>query len=140
MFRKDLLVAIGGVTMVWTATLAPASLAHQGGERSVNDGVYSASQAARGQKIYDASCASCHEPGRFTGPEFVKAWSGQPLQALFTTIRTTMPEDNPGSLTPEQYADVVALLLKFNDYPTGSMELAATEEAMKAVRMEPKAP
>ena len=35
-----------------------------------------------------------------------------------------MPFDSPGSLTPEQYADVIAYMLSANKYPAGDKELA----------------
>ncbi len=34
-----------------------------------------------------------------------------------------MPEGDPGSLQPEEYADVLAYLLSLNDYPAGDQPL-----------------
>jgi mono/diheme cytochrome c family protein len=108
--------------------------------KSVNDGVYSEAQAERGRKVFEAKCGICHDTGRFTGDEFIKHWSGQPLNALFDTMRTTMPEDNPGSLPAQQYADLVSYLLQLNKFPTGPDELEAAEDAMRGVRMEAPKP
>jgi len=37
----------------------------------------------------------------------------------------TMPESNPGGLSPDQYADILAFLLRMNNYPEGEDELPA---------------
>lgn len=44
---------------------------------------------------------------------------------LFTIIAADEPQNNPGSLTGEQYADVVAFILQRNGYPAGKNELLA---------------
>lgn len=112
---------------------AGASLA---GQSSVNQGVYTAPQAERGSKMFASKCTTCHDPARFQGPDFIKQWSGQPLHAIFDLMKTTMPEDNPGSLQPQQYADVLAYFLQLNAYPTGAEELAGTDDRMKAIQMD----
>lgn len=108
--------------------------------KSVNDGVFTVAQAERGHTTFQKNCTTCHDPGRFTGADFIKPWSGQPLHALFDIVKKTMPEDNPGSLQPDQYADVIAYFLSLNKYPSGQEELKGTDEAMKAVQMEPPKP
>lgn len=117
-------------------TLAPRALHGQEAQKSVNQGVYSEAQAARGQQKFEGTCTACHDTARFTGPEFVNAWAGQPLHALFDTVSATMPEDNPGSLEPQQYGDVIAYFLKLNGYPAGTDELKGDAAAMKAIKME----
>jgi len=105
-------------------------------DRSVNDGVYGDAQAERGKVMFERTCTSCHDTNRFTGEAFLETWAGQPLAELYNVIRTTMPEDNPGTLKPQQYADVVTFILKLNGFIAGQDELGATDAAMKAVRME----
>ena len=39
------------------------------------------------------------------------------------TVSTLMPEANPGSLSQEAYASLVAYLLDLNGYPTGEGQL-----------------
>ena len=80
--------------------------------QTVMQGVYAENQARRGQTIYKAQCALCHGEmleGRLgpplTGDEFVSDFAKQPLSELFGKIRNTMPQDNPGKLTPEETAD-----------------------------------
>ena len=104
--------------------------------KSVNDGVYTSDQAARGERVFNAKCSSCHVPGRFIGDELFKAWADKPLVELFNVIRDSMPEDNPGTLPVQEYADVVTYFLQLTKYPTGADELAATEDAMKAIQFD----
>nr|QQZ51044.1 hypothetical protein JKL49_07665 [Phenylobacterium glaciei] len=49
---------------------------------------------------------------------------------LFDRTRTTMPLNKPRSLTKEQYADVLAYLLKFDGFPAGQSELPARSEML----------
>ncbi|MDH4064194.1 MAG: cytochrome c [Acidobacteriota bacterium] len=102
--------------------------------RTVNDGVYTVPQAERGAKIFDSTCTACHDTGRFTGDEFVSAWAGKPLAALFDVVQT-MPEDNPGSLEAQQYGDVIAFFLQLNQYPAGDDELKGDAQAMADIAM-----
>jgi hypothetical protein len=51
-----------------------------------------------------------------------------------------MPEDNPGSLTPSQAADVFAYILESNGFPAGPRELPADAEALEAILLEEPEP
>ena len=46
-----------------------------------------------------------------------------------------MPEDQPGQLAAETYADIVAYLLSRNDYQIGSADLPPTQEALAAIEL-----
>jgi mono/diheme cytochrome c family protein len=123
--------------VVWA--VAVASTGAQAPAKSVNDGVYSSSQASRGQALFQSICSTCHAPDRFTGPEFVSAWSGKPLVELFKAVQT-MPEDNPGSLNAQQYGDVMAYFLSLNKYPTGSEELKGDAESLGQIQFDDPKP
>lgn len=125
-----------GLVFVVSIVAAGGSVSQGQTPASVNRGVYTAAQAGRGGKVFADKCTACHDTSRFTGSDFVRTWSGKPLHALYDHVKTTMPEDNPGSLQPQQYADVLAYFLQLNAYPTGADELKGTDEAMKAVQME----
>ena len=99
--------------------------------RSVGDGVYSDAQARRGGRVYRETCAACHGeelgggemgPG-LTGAAFLLAWEGAPLSDLLLVTRETMPQDNPGGLSEEQSLDVVAYILRYNEFPPGDEDL-----------------
>ena len=61
------------------------------------------------------------------GERFTKTFSDATLQVVFTTIKTTMPRNAPGSLSDAEYVDVVAHLLKINSYADGMNELAVAD-------------
>jgi len=106
------------------------------GAKSVKAGVYTAAQADRGQALYRSKCASCHAPNRFTDDLFYTSFAGKPLWEMFDVISDTMPEDNPGSMKPGEYVDIMAYLLKVNSFPTGEMELPTGKDALSAILME----
>jgi mono/diheme cytochrome c family protein len=111
---------------------------------SVTAGVYTAEQAKRGETAYKDSCAKCHLEdlsGGATSPplqgmEFLGNWKGKTLGALFDEVRMTMPFDSPGSLTPAQYADVVAYVLSANKFPAGSMEMDKDPAPLQQIKIE----
>jgi len=113
---------------------------------SVWDGVYTADQAKRGAAIYSASCVSCHGLGMLggesapalAGGEFMANWNSLTVGDLFDRIRTTMPQDHPGSLTRQQNSDVVADILSVNQFPAGKTELDTRSEFLKAIRITAK--
>ena len=107
--------------------------------KSVNEGVYTATQADRGAAVFKETCTACHEPSRFIGTDFLSVWTGKPLHALFDQMSATMPEDNPGSLKPQQYADIIAYFLKLNDYPAGASELPEGADALKVIAFDKRA-
>src|SRR5262245_18353605 len=103
-----------------------------GADRSVLDGVYTDVQAARGEAEYAMICARCHEGADVDGPPltgapFVDRWREDTIEPLLAFVRTKMPRDEPGKLAPAKYVDLVAFLLKHNDYPAGGKELAAAD-------------
>src|SRR5688572_2421544 len=96
--------AIGIVT---AATATPA-VGRQAPTKSTNDGVYTKAQGERGQKVFGEKCTACHEPSRFSGEAFHESWDNKPLKELWDVTSGTMPEDNPGSLKQQEYADILA--------------------------------
>lgn len=104
-------------------------------------GVYTEAQAARGEAQFATNCAPCHgssaqgngEAPALTGAEFTSDWIGLTLGDLFDRIRTTMPQDQPGKLSRDQYADITAFILKINGYPAGQKDLDKRSEYLKAI-------
>ena len=120
-------VLIAALIVGGTATFLDAQ------EKTVDQGVYTAAQASRGAKVYDSQCATCHrEPGVapvLAGDRFTRTFSDATLDTLFTTIKTTMPRDAPGSLSDADYTDIIAHLLRLNSYPDGMNELGVADLA-----------
>src|SRR5271167_2106697 len=92
--------------------------------RSVWDGVYSEDQAKRGSALYTKECASCHG-AELTGGEsapplvggaFLSNWNGTTVGDLFERIRKSMPQDDPGRLSRQQDADILAFVFSANKF------------------------
>jgi len=105
---------------------------------STLSGIYTDEQSARGRDVYLGSCKSCHAPESHTGATFAKWWRGKRLSDLFGFISERMPKNDPGSLAPEDVADVMAYLLKMNQMPVGANELPADADSLKKFRIETK--
>jgi mono/diheme cytochrome c family protein len=111
---------------------------------SVWDGVFTEEQVKRGVVAYQRECASCHgsalEGGDMTPPlvggGFTSNWNDLTVGDLFDRIRLTMPLDSPGKLSRQENADVIAHILKSNEWPAGATELAPDAGALKQIRIE----
>src|SRR5262249_109571 len=115
---------------------------------STVEGVYTEAQAARGLQIYGQSCSSCHGPALMgddaaaplTGGQFFSSWIDSAVGELAERIRTSMPANNPGSLSRQQTADVLAYILSFNKYPVGNTELPPQTESLNQIKIQPPQP
>jgi mono/diheme cytochrome c family protein len=119
--------------------LAPCGLGAQNGGPT-----YTAEQATRGQAAYQHSCQACHgaalDDGDFGGAPlrgswFRQHWGSGDVATLFSYLKAAMPPDNPGSLTDKTYADLLAFILKGNDYPPGQAELPPDADAMQRMTL-----
>ena len=137
-----------GVALVWAGWAAapavesaarPAEAGSHGAAGqsggSVLDGVFTESQATRGEATFRRVCSACHDTNEFSGGRFRLTWVGQSAGDLFDTIATLMPEGDPGSLTPAQYAGVVAYLLQVNGYPAGEVDLPTSLSALQELEI-----
>jgi mono/diheme cytochrome c family protein len=104
--------------------------------RTTKSGVYGREQAARGQDVFLATCKSCHTPESHTTEAFVAKWNGKPLSELLQYIRDQMPKNEPGSLSADEYADVLAYVLKLNRMPAGDGDLPAEASQSKLIRID----
>jgi S-disulfanyl-L-cysteine oxidoreductase SoxD len=122
------------------------SVANAQQRRTVRDGVHSQEQATRGMGLYKAQCASCHGAGLeglqgppLVGNDFMRVWSG-PLSDLVSKILHTMPANDPGKLTAQQSADILAYMLQVGKFPAGKTELSADENALSQITFPPVPP
>jgi S-disulfanyl-L-cysteine oxidoreductase SoxD len=102
--------------------------------QTTKSGVYSREQANRGQDVFLGMCKNCHTPEAYTTPAFTSKWNGKALSDLYAYIRDQMPKNEPGTLTAEEYTDVLAYLLRLNRQPAGPNDLPADPGAMKSIR------
>ena len=132
--------ALGITLFAWALAGSFSLTVYAQQSQTLDQGVYTEEQAKRGQAIYTDRCLSCHGEalrGRLgpplTGDDFIAAWEKQPLSELVNKIRNTMPQDNPGKLTGQQTADIVAYMLQAGKFPAGRAELGADEAVLKQV-------
>ena len=102
---------------------------------SVMDGVFTSAQASQGERTFENLCASCHDTSEFSGGRFQFTGGGRTIADLYETISTLMPEGDPGSLSADEYAAVVAYLLRLNEYPTGIAPLPTDEMVLQTVEI-----
>jgi hypothetical protein len=106
------------------------------GQRSTGQGVYNREQWMRGRDLYAGMCASCHPAVTHVGPVFTKSWAGKKLSDLFGFLRERMPKNEPGSLTEQEYVDVMSYMLRLNGMPAGTKELDADSVALTKIRID----
>lgn len=119
---------------------------------SVWDGVFTETQAKRGQAVYQGPCGLCHgrrlngapdDPDMPSTPplaraRFLRVWEGRSLATLFDYTRATMPENNPNSLTDQEYVDVIAYMLTVGGMPAGDNELQPDPQRLARVVIQPQ--
>jgi mono/diheme cytochrome c family protein len=142
--RTKHLLTVGTTLLAsaWTLWAQPDAM------RSVWDGVFTLEQAERGDKAYAANCASCHGTSLtggesappLTGGEFSSNWYGLTVGDLFERIRTTMPADGPGRISREKNSEILAYILRVNQFPSGKTLLSTQTEFLKQIRMEAERP
>ena len=116
-----LFLASGTANRVTAQTITP--------RRNVWDGVYTEAQAARGATAFGQNCAGCHAlategKSPLAGEPFWKSFAQKTVGDLLDYVSTNMPNGTPGSLNESTYRDIVAVILKSNDFPAGTTELA----------------
>jgi len=116
------------------------------------DGVFTEAQSARGEFVYPAVCGRCHgykldgapdDPDMFStppiaGPKFLRNWNGVSLAALYEYTKAAMPAINPGSLSDQEFVDVVAYTLSVSGAPPGPAELEPDAEALTGILLVPE--
>jgi S-disulfanyl-L-cysteine oxidoreductase SoxD len=142
------IAAIIGLSSIGALRFAPAAQEPTETTHSVWDGVYTAEQEKRGAEQYSSVCAHCHgedlagndEAAPLTGPAFLANWDGLTVGDLAERIFRTMPQNDPGHLSRQQIADIIAHMLNFNGFPAGKTELDRRVEVLRQIRIEATKP
>ncbi|HEU0195737.1 MAG TPA: c-type cytochrome [Nevskiaceae bacterium] len=92
--------------------------------------LYTAAQASAGHKTFEDNCSQCHGDHLqgFVGPALTGVHFAPPkanfhVKDIFAIVSKNMPATQPGSLTHQQYVEVMSFLLQQNGYPAGSTAL-----------------
>ncbi len=113
-------------------------------KKSVWDGVYTEEQAKKGEEVYETNCEQCHADDlsgdtpynpspALAGKAFLLRWDSRTLNDLFSFASTNMPKNAPGSLSPDDYVNVIAFILHSNKIPAGKQPLASNPEMLKKI-------
>ena len=114
----------------------------QAAPKTVWDGVYTQTQAARGEAAYAQACSRCHRDDLsgynsvLLGGRFMDRWREDSLNSFFQNVRKTMPRDAPASLSDGAYLDIVAYVLRKNEFPSGASDL--TVASLPEIRVQSK--
>ena len=120
--------------IVTLSAAVAAAVAAQDAPRTVRDRVFSATQAARGEKLFESICVNCHEIAEFTAAgAYLDEVEGKPLWETFEYIWAEMPEDEPASLDPEDYAAVLAYIFSIYGLPSGEADLPIDQKSLEAI-------
>ena len=98
---------------------------------------FSTAQADRGRNVFRSTCTECHYSSEFNDRQFKFKWRRRTAGDLFEMVSTQMPEDAPGSLALQQYADIVAFVLRLNGFEPGSAELPPDAAALETISLAP---
>ena len=136
--KRNLTIGVISTVFVLCAVLAAQSAS------STRDGVYTADQADQGHAVYTKQCALCHgdalegsDPNPpLAGGQFMQNWSGQTLGDLSIKIQATMPATSPGSLKPDEIAQLLAYILQQNKFPAGKTALPQSAGQLGNIHIE----
>jgi len=132
----------GGWTFILAACIlvlpeaGAAQASAPNGQRSTKQGVYNREQWMRGRDVYAGLCAGCHPAITHVGPMFTTSWAGKKLSDLFGYLRERMPKNEPGSLSEQEYVDVMSYMLRLNGMPAGVEELPADSVMLTKIRID----
>jgi cytochrome c len=130
-------------------TSGASSAAATAAQKTVWDRVFSEEQAKRGEALYQKRCALCHrndltgttsDGPPLKGLDFFIRWRGMTLTEMIDSVKEIMPANNPGSLEPQGYLDVIGFLFKSNGVPTGETDLPADSNVLQQILITETAP
>ncbi len=128
---------MAGLAVIVAGTLCAGSIGAGAEEKPAADlapiwkGAFTTPQAEGGKVPFTGLCRRCHSDnlmGSERGPalkgeSFMEHWEQQDLDRLKAKIRDTMPPDDPGKLSDDEYLGLVSYILMNNGYPAGPTAL-----------------
>lgn len=108
--------------------------------------IYSVKQSRRGEEIFLSTCVRCHRADLsgsqivppLVGEKFLSRWSTKTAGDLFEWVRTSMPPGTPTARLPaDEYADILAYVIRMNGFPAGRRAMPADFETLRVIRIGP---
>ncbi|MCH2346783.1 MAG: hypothetical protein MK299_05250 [Pseudomonadales bacterium] len=109
-----------------TVIMNPPLLAQQ---QTIQDGVYTQTQAAAGKRLYEEACRHCHDLAFFKNR--LISFGGMTLLDYWYAMFRKMPADKPGYLKDSEYLEIIAYTLSVNGFPPGKSELVPSNQLGK---------
>jgi mono/diheme cytochrome c family protein len=137
-------LAVPAILLLSLSVQAAVLLAQRPAAPAIWKGVFTDAQAERGKAVFQAHCATCHDPREqgeaplLSGDVFMGNWEGHSVARLYTKIVDEMPANNAGSVSATQKRDAVAFILHENGFPSGATELPAAPEALERIQIVPE--
>jgi len=138
-FRFSAIWMALGISIAMAQSARPQPQTNAG--RTVWDGIYTIAQAERGKADYTAKCGGCHKDDlsgyqAVLTNQFLPHWREDNLDNFYTAMKSTMPRGAPATLTDDVYVDILAFILRANNFPPGAEEL--TVGALPNIQVEEK--
>ncbi len=143
---------VAGIAVACAVVLAACAVTTTAGADAATttwDSVYTAGQAGRGKALLDRHCAVCHAGNlggtqaapAIAGLEMLYVWDGRNLDELLQYLRVSMPPGQAGSLTDQEYTDIIATILQHSGFPESeSQELPAEAGLLQGILIRRKNP
>jgi S-disulfanyl-L-cysteine oxidoreductase SoxD len=145
LFRVGAGIVLRAAMVIAVLTLV-SQPSNAGQTRTAQNAVYSDAQARRGQAVFKEKCTPCHGAmlegslgPPLTGEGFTAVWGKQTLSDLAGKIRSTMPANQPGTLSVQESVDLVAYILQVGKFPAGQADLGTDEAGLKQITLSPGA-
>lgn len=88
-------------------------------------------QAAAGAEVFSRICLACHPRKDMSNVDFRVKWNSRTAFDFFELVRSTMPQDGPGSLERAEYVGITAYIAKLNGVAAGTTPLPEDEAGLK---------
>ncbi|TLU72174.1 c-type cytochrome [Lichenicoccus roseus] len=120
----------GSPILLVSAAAAMTQPAAGGGSPDAAPALYTAAQADAGKQKFADNCAQCHGDNlegmagpALKGDLFASAKANFHVGDIFNIVVKNMPSTQPGSLSHDDYTQIMAYILQQNGYPAGSNPL-----------------
>jgi mono/diheme cytochrome c family protein len=130
--------ALGSGATSQAGSAALAAAVGSPGSAPIQDPGSASEKVQQGKSIFQAKCARCHGtelegPTPLRGDSFQQQWDGRTARDLYSRMITTMPLDDPGSLSEPEAVRLALYCLTVNGvrFGQGSIESAAALNDIK---------